>query len=286
MLSTAHGAASGATTVPYTDVQAGAGDIDPEIGITSTPVIDLTTDTLFVLAKSKENGNYVQRLHALNILTGNEQPGSPVTLSASVPGNGNGSSGGTLAFSTMWQHNRPALGLFNGNIYIAFGSHGDDGPWHGWVLVYNETTLKQTAAICTSPNGNGDGIWMSGAGFPIDTVTRKWQGISCNQQWRHDVAIPRSPATSIMGKAFFVIDLSNGGFAISDAFTDFNQSALTGADLDQGSAGILLLPESTRDHPHLLVQVGKEGRILVSTVTVSAAMPGPTPAATPMSCRI
>ena len=81
MISTAHGAASGATTVPYTDVQSGVGDIHPEIGITSTPVIDLTNQTLFVLAKSKENGNYVQRLHALNILTGNERPGSPVALS-------------------------------------------------------------------------------------------------------------------------------------------------------------------------------------------------------------
>src|ERR1700691_1660192 len=129
MISTAHGAASGATTVPYTDAQSGVGDIHPEIGITSTPVIDLTTNTLFVLAKSKENGNYVQRLHALNILTGNEQSGSPVSLSASVPGNGTGSSGGTLAFSTMWQNNRTALDLFNGNIYIPFGSHGDDGPW-------------------------------------------------------------------------------------------------------------------------------------------------------------
>jgi hypothetical protein len=147
MLSTAHGATSGATTVPYTDVQSGAGDIHPEIGITSTPVIDLSNNTLFVLAKSKENGNYYQRLHALNILTGNEQPGSPTALTASVTGSGSGSSGGTLAFSSLWQNSRSALGLFNGNIYIAFGSHGDDGPWHGWVLVYNETTLARTAAI-------------------------------------------------------------------------------------------------------------------------------------------
>src|SRR6202044_277829 len=171
MISTAHGAPSRDSSVPYTDVQSGAGDIHPEIGITSTPVIDLTTNTLFVLAKSKENGNYVQRLHALNILTGNEQSGSPVSLSASVPGDGTGSSGGTLAFSTMWQNNRSALDLFNGNIYIGFGSHGDDGPWHGWVLVYNETTLKQTAVFCTSPNGSGAGIWGSGAGMPIDTVS-------------------------------------------------------------------------------------------------------------------
>jgi Chitobiase/beta-hexosaminidase C-terminal domain len=261
MLSTAHGAASGATTVPTSDVEAGT-TIVYQIGITSTPVIDLNTNTMFVLAKSKENGNYVQRLHALNILTGNEQPGSPVALAASVPGNGNGSSGGTLAFSTKWQHNRPALGLFDGNIYIPFGSHEDNGPWHGWVLVYNETTLKQTAAVCQSPNGNGDAIWMSGAGMPIDTVSPNGRAFLVTS---NGDLTSYPPLTSKVdyGESILRYDLSNGGFAISDAFTPFNQAALTGADLDQGSAGILLLPDQPGPYPHLMVQVGKEGRILV-----------------------
>jgi hypothetical protein len=262
MISTAHGAASGATTVPYTDVQGGVGDIHPEIGISSTPVIDLNTNTLFVVAKSKENGNYVQRLHALNILTGNEQSGSPVSISASVPGNGNGSSGGTLNFSTLWQHNRAALDLFNGSIYIAFGSHGDDGPWHGWVLVYNETTLKQTAAICTSPNGNGDGIWMSGEGLPIDTVSANGRAFLATGNGDMTTYPPLSSSVDY-GESILRYDLSNGGFAISDAFTDFNQSALSGSDLDQGSGGVLLLPDQPGTYPHLLVQIGKEGRILV-----------------------
>ena len=262
MISTAHGAASGATTVPYTDVQGGVGDIHPEIGITSTPVIDLTTNTLFVLAKSKENGNYLQRLHALNILTGNEQSGSPVSLSASVPGDGTGSSGGTLAFSTMWQNNRSALDLFNGNIYIGFGSHGDDGPWHGWVLVYNETTLQKTAAFCTSPNGNGDGIWGAGAGFPIDTVSANGRAFLVTGNGDM-TSYPPLTNNVDYGESILRFDLSNGGFAISDAFTDFNQSALSGGDLDQGSGGVLLLPNQPGTYPHLLVQVGKEGRILV-----------------------
>jgi hypothetical protein len=276
MISTAHGAASGATTVPYTDVQGGAGDIHPEIGITSTPVIDLTTNTLFVLAKSKENGNYVQRLHALNILTGNEQSGSPVSLSASVPGNGTGSSGGTLAFSTMWQNNRSALDLFNGNIYIGFGSHGDDGPWHGWVLVYNETTLKRTAVFCTSPNGDGDGIWGAGAGFPIDTVSANGRAFLATGNGDM-TSYPPLTTNVDYGESILRFDLSNGGFAISDAFTDFNQSALTGADLDQGSGGILLLPNQTGIYPHLLVQVGKEGRILVINRDSLGGYVGPNP---------
>ncbi len=262
MISTAHGAGAGATTVPYTDVQSGVGDIHPEIGISSTPVIDLTTKTLFVVAKSKENGTYFQRLHALNILTGGEQPGSPVSISASVPGDGSGSSGGTLAFSTLWQNNRSALGLFNGNIYIPFGSHGDDGPWHGWVLVYNETTLQQTAAICTSPNGWGNGVWGAGAGLPIDTVSANGRAFLAtgNGDW---TSYPPLTSNVDYGASILRYDLSNGGFAISDAFTPFNQANLSAGDLDQGSGGVLLLPNQPGTYPHLLVQVGKEGRILV-----------------------
>jgi hypothetical protein len=262
MISTAHGAASGATTVPSTDVQSNPGDITPEIGISGTPVIDPNTNTLFVVAKSKENGNYVQRLHALNMLTGNEQAGSPIAISASVTGNGNGSSGGTLNFSALWQHNRPALDLFNGNLYLGFGSHGDDGPWHGWVLVYNETTLKQTAAFCTSPNGNGDGVWMAGEALPIDTVSANGRAFLATGNGDMTSYPPLTNSVDY-GESILRFDLSNGGFAISDAFTDFNQAALTGADLDQGSGGVLLLPDQPGTYPHLLIQVGKEGRILV-----------------------
>jgi hypothetical protein len=262
MLSTAHGAASGATTVPSSDVQGGTGDIHPEIGITATPVIDASSQTIFLVAKSKESGNYVQRLHALNILTGAERSGSPVVISASVPGNGNGSSGGTLAFSSLWQNNRPALDLFNGSIYLGFASHGDDGPWHGWVLVYNENTLKQTAAMCTSPNGDGDGIWSSGAGFPIDTVTPNGRAFIVTGNGDMTSYPPLSNNVDF-GESILRYDLSNGGFAISDAFTSFNQAALTGSDLDQGSGGILMLPDQAGTYPHELVEAGKEGRILV-----------------------
>ncbi|MGB8538124.1 MAG: chitobiase/beta-hexosaminidase C-terminal domain-containing protein, partial [Acidobacteriaceae bacterium] len=260
MISTAHGAASGATTVPAADVS--TQDLHPEIGISSTPVIDISTGTIFVVAKSKENGTYVQRLHALSILDGSERSGSPVSISASVPGSGSGSSGGTLSLSTLWQHNRPALGLFSGNIYIAFGSHGDNGPWHGWVLVYNETTLKQTAAVCTSPNGSGDGVWGSGEGLPIDTVSVNGRAFLATGNGDMTSYPPLTNSVDY-GESVLRYDLSNGGFAISDAFTAYNQSSLTGGDLDQGSGGVLLLPDQPGAHAHELIQVGKEGRILV-----------------------
>ena len=262
MISTAHGAAAGATTMPYGDVQGGSGDIHPEIGITGTPVLDTAAGTLFVLAKSKENGVYVQRLHALSVATGNERSGSPVVLSASVAGTGNGSAGGTLAFSSLWQNNRMALSLFNGSLYIGFGAHGDDGPWHGWVLVYNETSLAQTAAICLSPNGDGDGLWMSGAGMAIDTVAANGRAFVATGNGDLTDYPPINTAQDY-GESVLRFDLSNGGFAPTDAFTAYNQASLTGSDLDMAAGGVLMLPDQPGPYPHLLIQIGKEGRIVV-----------------------
>jgi hypothetical protein len=114
LLDSAHGAGSGATTVPSGDL--GTDDIDPEIGITATPVIDTNTNTIYVVGKTKESGNYFQRLHALDITTGAEKSGSPVTLSAQVTGNGNGSSGGVLRWDAKLENNRPGLLLLNGTV--------------------------------------------------------------------------------------------------------------------------------------------------------------------------
>src|SRR4030095_15267082 len=130
LLDAAHGAGSNASTVPNGDI--GSQDLVPEIGITSTPVIDLNTKTMYVVGKTKEgpNGNpvYFQRLHALDITTGAEKLGGPMTIAGSVSGTGNGSVGGVLTFDPKWQMNRSGLLLQNGIVYIAFGSHGDNGP--------------------------------------------------------------------------------------------------------------------------------------------------------------
>lgn len=261
MLDTAHGAAAGATTVPSTDL--GTHDIVPEVGITSTPVYDLSSQTLYVVAKSKENGIYIQRIHALNMLTGAERSNSPSQpISATVMGSGNGSSGGQLPFSAMWQMNRVALSLFQGYLYIAFGSHGDNGPWHGWVMAYDATTLQQTGVICLSPNGFGNGIWGAGAALPIDTVSSSGRLFLSAGNGSYTSYPPLSSNVDY-ANSIVRLDLGNGSLTPGSAFTPFNQAGLTSGDVDQGSGGNLILPDQPGAHPHEMLQVGKEGRILL-----------------------
>src|SRR5579871_354332 len=173
---------AGVTSVPSGDTN--SGDIQPEIGITSTPVIDPATGILYVLAKTKEkSGNasiYVQRLHALDVRSGADMPGSPIVIQATVPGNGDGSDGmGNLSFDPLRQHNRPGLLLLNGVVYIAWASHGDNIPYHGWVMGYRYigNGFTQMTVHNVSPNAKTDpsgyplgagGIWMSGNGLAAD----------------------------------------------------------------------------------------------------------------------
>jgi hypothetical protein len=173
----------GITSVPQPDIGAGCRDIVPEIGITGTPVIDASTNTLYVVVKTKEMvganiAHYRQRLRAIDVRTGLDKPGSPIvigdttrggpdggytnTTSISVSGTGHGHSGGTLRFNALTAHQRPALTLVGNRVYVAWASHCDNGPYHGWVVGYNKTTLAQEAVFNTTPNGGLGGIWQSG----------------------------------------------------------------------------------------------------------------------------
>ena len=260
LLNASHGAAVGATTVPSTDTA--SNDLVPEIGITGTPAINPATNTMYVLGATKESGTYFMRLHAINILTGAEQANSPVAVEATVAGTGLGSSGGKLSFSPLWQNQRPALNYYNGHVYFAFGAHGDNGPWHGWVFAYDATTLAQTGLLCTSPNGFGNGIWASGAGMPIDDGGTAGRMFIVDGNGTYS-AYPPFNASVEFGDSIVTLDLANGGLKATDAFTPFNQAWLSSSDSDQGSGGILTVPDQQGAHPHVLVQVGKEGRILV-----------------------
>ena len=262
MLTAAHGASSGATAVPGNYL---SGDITPLVGITGTPVIDPGTDTLYVVSKSWENSLAVQRLHALDVTTGNEKFGGPAVITATVPGTGNGSSGGQLTFDPMWSNQRPALLLLNGIVYIGFASHGDNGPWHGWVLAYNAATLNQTGAFNTSPNGVGAGIWMSGSGLAADQLNPSTQPYGrmffATGNGDYTATAPYNN-TMDYGDSVLGLNLANGVPTIQDEFTPSDQAELDSLDGDLASGGTMVLPtQTTGNYPHLLVQVGKEGHL-------------------------
>jgi hypothetical protein len=261
-------------SVPNGDV--GTGDIVPEIGITSTPVIDTTTGTLYVVAKTKEqdaSGNtiYVQRLHALDVTTGKEMLGGPVMIEGSVPGTGDGSDGANVAFNPLIQHNRPGLleGTFKTKtgkrpaIYIAYASHGDNGPYHGWLFAYDALTLKQLGIFNTTPNAitNGyplaaGGIWQSG-GAPA------WDGSSVYFMTGNGTFdLTGDSQAPGYGDAFVKMS-TNGSLSVASYFAGFDQLTLDDEDGDLGSGGVMLLPKSvaSKQHPNLLVGAGKEGKI-------------------------
>ena len=260
LLDSAHGAAAGAVAPPWQDN--GSPDVAPTVGITGTPAIDPATNTMYVVGSTKENGVYFSRLHAINIITGAEQPNSPVEVTATVAGTGNGSSGGQLAFSALWENQRTALNFYKGHVYFGYGAHGDLGMWHGWLFAYDATTLKQTAALCLTPNGVGAGLWASGAGMPIDEDAPGGRMFLVTGNGTHS-SFPPFNAGSEMGESVVAFNLSNGGLTPTDGFTSFNFQALNNADWDQGSGGLLMVPDNNGPNPHMLITAGKEGRLVV-----------------------
>jgi Chitobiase/beta-hexosaminidase C-terminal domain/Legume lectin domain/Fn3 associated len=262
LLDSAHGAAAGATPGLPTDV--GSTDIVPEIGVTGTPVIDPGTNTMYLVSQSKENGAYVQRLHALDITTGAEKFGGPVVLTASVAGNGQSSVNGMVPFDPRCENQRAGLLLLNGIVYMGFAAHYGCGKWHGWVLAYSAATLKQTGAWSASPNGFGASLWESGMGLaasvpdPVGNPYGYLYGATGN-----GTIDPAVPYTNSMDYAISVIklNLANGAPTILDDFTPFDAVSLNGSDKDQGSSGPIVLPDSVGGGKHLFVQAGKSGRI-------------------------
>ena len=246
--------AVGVTTVPPDDTGECC-DIAPEIGITGTPVIDQASSTLYLVAKTKEvNGTttkYVHRLHALDITTGAEKFGGPVVIQATVAGSGIGSINGKISFNSLRENQRPALLLNNGIVYMAFASHGDNQPYHGWVLGYNGATLQQVLAYNVTPDGEGAGIWHSGGGLAADSSGNIYLVTG-------DGAFDADTGGVDFGDSFVKMNPSG---AVVDYFTPANQASLNAANDDLGSGGVMLLPDQSGSHPHLLVGAGKNGSI-------------------------
>ena len=267
MLTSAHGANTTVTVSSIPNGNVSTTDIMPLVGITGTPVIDSSTGTMYLVSATLEGGNYFQRIHALDITTGAEKFGGPVLVTGTVPGNGNGSVGGVLTFDQKWENNRAGLLLLNGFVYVAFAAHGDNGPWHGWIFAYNASTLKQTSVWCSSPNGVGAGVWMSGTGIAADSLnpTGNSPGGRLFVATGNGTFDAKTPYTNNMdyGDSLVRLHLNNGVMTVADDFTPLNQSTLNGADEDVASGGVILLPDQSGAHTHLLMQTGKEGRFYI-----------------------
>lgn len=216
---------------PASPAVIGFTDIATEVGILGTPVIDPSSGTLYVVAETVENGQYFHQLHALDIASGEEKFGGPVTISGSVAGTGSGSVKGVLEFSSVLHLQRPALLLANGVVYVAFGSHADQNAYHGWLFGYNASTLAQTAVFCTTPDGEQGAIWQSGRGPAADAEGFIYVATG-NGQW---------DGTTSFSQSFLKLDPKRN-LAIADWFTTASWQGDSEVDDDFGSSGVALLP--------------------------------------------
>jgi hypothetical protein len=247
----------------------GCGQITPEIGVTSTPVIDPKAGphgTIYVVAMSKDGaGNYHQRLHALDVTTGAEQFGGPQNIQASFPGTGDNSSGGKVVFAPGQYAERAGLLLLNGVIYTGWTSHCDIRPYTGWIMGFDQTTLSQVSVLNVTPNGNEGSVWMSGSGLAADTSGNIFL-LDANGSFDTTLDANGFPSQGDFGNAFLKISTANRQLSVADYFEMFNQGAENGSDEDLGSGGALVLPDLTDSlgHTrHLAVGAGKDSNIYV-----------------------
>lgn len=239
--------------------------VTPEIGITSTPVIDRTRNAIYIIAVSKTStGTYVHRIHALNLTTGNELFGGPIVITATYPGSGSNSSNGTVTFDPAQYNERAGLLEVGGTIYTTWGSHCDDGPYSSWVMAYSADTLAQTSVLNLVPNGQDGGIWMSGAA-PAADASGNIYFIAGNGDFGTTLNTSGFPANQNCGNCFAKVS-SSAPLTLLDYFTPVNTVAESNGDVDFGSGGPLLLPDvvavsgTTR---HLAVGAGKDQNIYV-----------------------
>jgi hypothetical protein len=261
LIDTNHGGTGGEVTVPsgvpgYL-VGQGAGDIRPEVGVTGTPVIDPSSSTLYVVSKSMNAGGTVfyQRLHAIDLATGNEKTGAPVTIAATYPGTGDGST--TDTFNPRQQNQRPGLAFVNGTVYVAWSSHEDTEPYYGWVIgyTYSGSSFTQSYVLNISPNVGFGGIWMGGGAPSADSNNHIYL-ITGNATF--DVTNASAPNNDY-GDSFLQLTT---GLAITSYFTPSDQASDAANDQDFGAGGAAVVLNLTSGSPqHLVIGGGKDGTL-------------------------
>jgi Immunoglobulin I-set domain len=243
----------------------GCGQVSPQIGITSTPVIDRGRNAIYLVAMSKDgSGNYYQRIHGLDLTTGKELFGGPTTIAATYPGTGDNSSNGLVVFDPKQYKERPGLLELNGTIYTTWSSHCDNRPYTGWIMAYSADTLAQTSVLNLVPNGSEGSIWMSGAAPGADAFGNIYL-ILGNGDFDTTLNSNGFPANGDCGNCFAKIS-STAPPALLDYFTPLNTVSESDSDMDFGSGGELLLPDvtdSSGNTRHLAIGSGKDANIYV-----------------------
>jgi hypothetical protein len=244
----------------------GCGQVTPEIGITSTPVIDRAAGAhgiLYAVAMSKNASTYFQRLHALDITTGAELEGGPVTVQATYPGTGANSSGGQVVFDAKQYKERAALLLLNGVVYTSWASHCDFNPYTAWIMGYNQTSLVQTSVLNLTPNGSEGSIWQSGGGLAADPQGNIY-ALMANGTFETTLDANGFPNKQDYGNGFVKVSTAGGTLKVADFFDMSNTVNESGGDVDLGSGGAMVLPDlayGTASTLNLAVGAGKDGNI-------------------------
>lgn len=230
------------------------GDLVPGAGITGTPVIDPTTQTMYLVALSKDSAGFHHSLHAIDLTTGAEKLGGPVAVSPTVPGTGANSQNGMVQFDPKTHYQRAALLLTAGVVYVGIGANAEsDSDNHGWIVGFKASDLTPTMTFCTSPNDYWSSIWQSGGGLASDSAGYVYAETA---NGNFDV---NTGGTDYGDSA---IKLDSTG-AVVDYFTPYNQADLSSGDLDFGAAGPLLLPDQSGSVAHELIASGKPGVLYV-----------------------
>ncbi len=251
----------GTTPVPQSEV--GSSDIQVELGITTTPVIDTSTGTIYIVSKVKTTASttYQQYLHALDLKTGAEKFGGPVLINPTFAGSSWDAKNGVTPFNPLREHMRSAMVLYNGVVYLSYASHSDTTPYHGEILGYNASTLQPVSTFITTPNGQEGGLWMAGAGPAVDTQGNMFVPVG---NGAFDQTSSMGAAGNDWGESILKLPTNTTG-PISlpfnntlNYFTPSIWNTLNNGDLDLGSGGLLLLPDQTGGtHTHLMVGGGK-----------------------------
>jgi hypothetical protein len=248
----------GGTTATGENLPCSYGGFKQE-GIIGTPVIDPTTNTMYLVAKSVLNNIVRHQLHALDITTGADQPGSPVPIAATST-----SDKGTITnFNSFYQKNRPGLLLLNGVIYTGWGSNGCNSLNSGWVISYNEATLAQVGVFNTSPDAGLVSVWQAGVGLTADESGNVF--LETAESLANGYNVPEGGQTYCNSVVKLSPSLIGAGsqYQVADYFTPWDVAYLNAHDFDLSSTGTVTLPDQEGPYPHELIASGKQGVVYV-----------------------